>query len=128
MSAALISQKWDGSTYKDVEHCDFKVVTKTPRYAATRGIFASIRQMNLRKGPDNECIDYVIFEVGSGESQKSQKMCGTIDGEDVYDISNFYEAPAGTMKVIIYVNRYVTLEPGNELGIEFSFTAYDGND
>lgn len=128
LSAALVSQRWDEKTYKAVEYCDFMVITKTPRYGATRGIFASIRQMNLRKGAANECIDYVVFEVGSGEFQKSQKMCGTIEGDEVYDVSNFFEAPGGSMKVIVFINRYVTLEPGNELGIEFSFTSYDGNE
>lgn len=128
LSAALISQKWDDQTYKSVEHCDFKVIAKTPRYGATRGIFASIRQMNLRKGAANECIDFVVFEVGSGEFQKSQKMCGSIESDEVYDVSNFFEAPGGAMKVIVYINKYVTLESGKELGIEFSFTSYDGNE
>lgn len=130
LSAALVSQKWDDKTYKAVEYCDFKVIAKTPRHnsGATRGIFASIRQMNLRKGASNECIDYVLFEVGSGVYQKSQKMCGTIDGDEVYEVSNFFEAPGGTMKVIVFINRYVTLESGSELGIEFSFTSYDGNE
>lgn len=127
LSAAVISQKWYEKTYKSVEYCDFKVITNTPRYGSTRGIFASIRQMNLRKGPANECIDYVVFEVGSGESQKSRKMCGKIDGDKVYDASNYFEAPGGSMKVIIYINRYVTLESDMELGIEFTFTSYDGN-
>lgn len=127
-SAALISQTWDDKTYKNSEHCDFKVITKNSRHGPTRGIFASIRQMNLRKRENNECIDYVIFQVGSGGNQKSQKMCGTIDGDEKYDASNFFEAPGGTMKVIIYISRYVTLEHGKELGVNFTFTSYDGKD
>lgn len=126
-SAALISQKWDDKTYKSVEHCQFNVIAKIPRFGAPRGIFASIRQMNLRKGPLNECIDYVLFEVGGGEDQKTKKICGSIEDDKVYDVSNFFEAPGGTMKVVIFINRYVTLESGKELGIEFSFTSYDGN-
>lgn len=125
-SAALIAQNWDNKTYKSVEYCDFKVIAKTSRYESPRGIFASIRRMNLRKSSSNECIDYVVFEVGSGMQQKSQKMCGIIEGDQVYDASNFFEAPGGTMKVVIFINRYTTLETGRDLGIELSFTAYDG--
>lgn len=127
LSAAVISQKWDDKTYKSVERCQFNVIAKVPRYGAPRGIFAAIRRMNLRKTGSNECIDYVLFEVGSGEDQKTRKMCGSIEDDEVYDLSNFFEAPGGTMKVIIYISRYVTLEIGKELGIELSFTSYDGN-
>ncbi|KAG4077031.1 hypothetical protein HA402_016018 [Bradysia odoriphaga] len=125
LSAAVISQRWDDKTYKSVEYCDFKVITKTSRHEPSRGIFASIRGMNLRRKGPTECIDYVAFEVGSGIVQKSPKMCGTMDDDEVYDVSNFFEAPGGTMKVIIYISRYVTLEAGKELGIELSFTSYD---
>lgn len=128
LSAAIISQKWDDKTYKSAEYCDFKVITKSSRHGPNRGIFASIRQMNLRKGGGNECIDYVIFQVGTGENQKSQKMCGTIKGDEAYDVSNFFEAPGGTMKVLVHISRYVTLEYDKELGIELSFTSYDGNE
>ncbi|KAJ6642831.1 hypothetical protein Bhyg_07785 [Pseudolycoriella hygida] len=125
LSVALITQKWNDKTYKAVEYCDFRVIAKSSRHGPTSGIFASIRQMNLRKGASNECIDYVIFEVGSGENQKSQKMCGTVEGDEAFEASNFFDAPGGSMKVIIYINRYVALESGKELGIEFSFTSYD---
>lgn len=126
-SAALISQHWDDKTYKSVEYCDFKVITKPSRHEATRGIFASIRGMNLRGKSPNDCIDYVIFQVGSGSLQKSQKLCGFMDADDVYDLSNFFDAPGGTMMVTIYINRYSTLEAGKELSIHLSFTSYDGN-
>lgn len=127
LSAALISHHWNDQTYKSVEYCDFMVITKTYRNEPLRGIFASIRSMNLRRKSPNECIDYVTFEVGSGALQRSQKMCGTIDGDEVYDLTNFFDAPGGTIKVTIFINRYVTLEAGKELNIELSFTSYDGN-
>lgn len=127
LSAAKISQKWDEKTYKKVDYCDFKVIAKGPRYPF-RGIFAAIRQMNLRKGTENECIDYVLFEVGAGEKQKSRKMCGKVDGDDAYDVSNFFEAPGGTMKVTFHISRYATLKHDEELGIELIFTSYDGKE
>lgn len=127
LSAALISQTWDHKSYKSVEYCNFKVIAK-PSHFGARGIFASIRKMNLRKGAGNDCIDYVIFEVGSGENQKSQKLCGTMEDDESYDVSNFFEAPGGTMKVLVYISRYVTLEHGKELGIKLTFTSYDGKE
>lgn len=123
LSAALISKKWDSNTYKSVEDCDFKVVAKQSEHELPRGIFASIRRMNLRKSSSNDCIDFVVFEVGS---HKSPKICGVIDGDAMYDRSNFFEAPGGTMKVTVYLNRYTILESGKELEIDFVFTAYDG--
>lgn len=128
LSVALISQKWDDQTYKSVQHCDFMVIAKPPASGGTSGIFASIRKMNLRKDANNACIDYVIFEVGSGESQKSQKMCGTVTDDEVFNASNYFEAPAGSMKIIVFINRYVTLESHKKLEIEFIFTSYDSNE
>lgn len=131
-SAALVHQIWTDDNLKDFQDCAFTVDSNlyfdspTPdqpsRYG--RGLTFSVRRINFRyDSTTNQCIDYVRFTFAGS---KTDKICGTFDGESEIGQSTYYLDPIGIIKVHIFVNKSVPLQTTQRsLEVDLAFTAYD---
>lgn len=126
-SAALVQLSWNSSNFKRYEDCKFRVVAsinddKTNR---NRGVFVSIRRLNLRKSPISEdCVDFIRFTFGK---TKSPKYCGQLNAS-VDDVKKIYFGEGGG--VIDVQIRLDTFQPLRKefdtLDVELVFTANEG--
>lgn len=126
-SAALVQFSWNSSNFKRYDDCRFKVVATVNMNdkARKRGVFVSIRRLNLRKGPNSEdCVDYFRFKFGD---TKSPKYCGQLNAsiDDVQKI--YFGEGGGTIEVHVRLDKFLPLSNTEDtLDIEFVFTANEG--
>lgn len=125
-SAALIHQSWNSSSFKRFDECSFNVdATQNVSKSRNRGLYLSIRRLNLRKSPNSdECIDYIRFKFGH---HRSKKFCGQLN-PSVDDVSLIYFGEAGgVIKVYIFIDKSLPLKNIEDtLDIELVFTAHEG--
>lgn len=126
-SAALIHQVWTEDTLTEVSECTFTIESNLyagqQRYG--RGIYASIKRLNLRQAQNGDCVDYVRFTFGES---KSQRICGDFDAESQLGYQSHFNEDGGIIKVHVFVNKTAPLAAYNKrsLEIDLVFTAYDG--
>lgn len=125
-SAALVQFSWNSSNFKRYDDCRFRVVASiNDDSIRNRGIFVSIRRLNLRKNPNSEdCVDYIRFKFGDA---KSPKYCGQLNAsiDDVKKI--YFGESAGVIEVFLYLNKFQPLRNIDDtLDIELVFTANEG--
>lgn len=126
-SAALIQFSWNSSNFKRYEECKFRVIAtiiddKTNR---NRGVFVSIRRLNLRKSPISEdCVDFIRFTFGK---TKSPKYCGQLNAS-VDDVKKIYFGEGGgIIDVQIRLDKLQPLRKEYDtLDVELVFTANEG--
>lgn len=122
-SAALIQFSWNSSNFKRYEDCKFRVIaTIIDDKQRNRGVFVSIRRLNLRKSPISEdCVDFIRFTFGK---TKSPKYCGQLNAS-VDDVKKIYFGEGGG--VIDVQIRLDTFQPlrreFDTLDVELVFTA-----
>lgn len=125
-SAALIQFSWNSSTFKRYDDCRFRVTaTINDDKTRNRGVFLSIRRLNLRKSPMSEdCIDFIRFTyVGS----KSPRYCGQLNAS-VDDVKKIYFGESGgIVDVQIKLDVFQPLRQLDDtLDVELVFTANEG--
>ncbi|XP_031637658.1 uncharacterized protein LOC116350074, partial [Contarinia nasturtii] len=122
-SAALVHLSWNSSTFKRIDDCKFRVVAMIDgEKQRNRGVFVSIRRLNLRKNSNSEdCIDYIRFKFGD---TKSPKYCGQLNAS-VDDVRKIYFGEGGgIIEVTLKLDRFVPLKNiDNTLDVELVFTA-----
>lgn len=126
-SAALVQLSWNSSHFKRYENCRFRVVATTneDEKHRNRGVFVSIRRLNLRKNPNSEeCIDYIRFTFGE---TKSPKYCGQLNAS-VDDVKKIYFGEGGgVIEIKLYLNKFQPLRNIDDtLDVELVFTANEG--
>lgn len=125
-SAALVQFSWNSSNFKRYEDCKFRVIaTIIDDKTRNRGVFVSIRRLNLRKSPISEdCVDFIRFTFGK---TKSPKYCGQLNAS-VDDVKKIYFGEGGG--VIDVQIRLDTFQPLRKefdtLDVELVFTANEG--
>lgn len=122
-SAALIHYSWNSSTFKRLDECHFSVNANLSN--KQRGLYVSIRKLNLRKAnKDESCIDFISFKFSSNEQKK---YCGKLTTSTVDLQKSFFIEPRGLVKVKF---AFDTLRPlkyvEDTLDIEVLFTAFEG--
>lgn len=127
-SAALIHFSWNSSNFKKYDDCRFKVVaTPIGEKRPNRGLFLSIRRLNLRKsqkGSVEDCIDYIRFKFSN---DKSPKFCGQLNAS-VDDVKKIYFGEGGgVIEVHLHLDKYLPFQNMDDtLDIELVFTANEG--
>lgn len=125
-SAALVQFSWNSSNFKRYEDCKFRVIaTIIDDKTRNRGVFVSIRRLNLRKSPISEdCVDFIRFTFGK---TKSPKYCGQLNAS-VDDVKKIYFGEGGG--IIDVQIRLDTFQPLRKefdtLDVELVFTANEG--
>lgn len=125
-SAALIGYSWNSSNFKKYSDCKFRVVaTINDNKIRNRGLFVSIRRLNLRKSLNSDiCTDYLQFTFGE---TKSPKYCGQLNAsvDDVRKI-HFGES-GGTIEVYLSFEKHIPMNNIDDtLDVELVFTANEG--
>lgn len=125
-SAALVQFSWNSSNFKRYDDCRFRVIaTLNEDKTRNRGVFVSIRRLNLRKNPNSEdCVDYIRFKFGDA---KSPKYCGQLNAS-VDDVKKIYFGEGGgIIEVYVNLNKFQPLRNIDDtLDIELVFTANEG--
>lgn len=125
-SAALVQFSWNSSNFKRYNDCRFRVVASINEdKSRNRGVFVSIRRLNLRKSLSSEdCIDYIRFKFGD---ENSPKYCGQLNAS-VDDVKKIYFGEGGgVIEVYINLNKFQPLRNIDDtLDIELVFTANEG--
>lgn len=125
-SAALVQFTWNSSTFKRYDDCRFRVVaTLDGDKTRNRGVFVSIRRLNLRKSQySEECIDYIRFKFGD---EKSPKYCGQLNAS-IDDVKKIYFGEGGgIIEVTLKLDKFAPLkEIDDTLDVELVFTANEG--
>lgn len=125
-SAALVQFSWNSSYFKRYDECKFRVVAVTDDgKQRNRGVFVSIRRLNLRKNPSSEdCIDYIRFKFGD---TKSPKYCGQLNAS-VDDVKKIYFGEGGgIIEVYLKLDKFAPLKNIEDtLDVELVFTANEG--
>lgn len=125
-SAALVQFSYNSSSFKRYDDCKFRVMaTINEDPTRNRGVFVSIRRLNLRKNPiSDDCIDFIRFTFGK---VKSPKYCGQLNAS-VDDVKKIYFGESGG--TIIVEIRLDTFQPfrniDDTLDIDLVFTANEG--
>lgn len=125
-SAALVQFSWNSSNFKRYEDCKFRVIaTIIDDKTRNRGVFVSIRRLNLRKSPITaDCVDFIRFTFGK---TKSPKYCGQLNAS-VDDVKKIYFGEGGG--IIDVQIRLDTFQPLRKefdtLDVELVFTANEG--
>lgn len=124
-SAAIVRQVWTEDSLQNFHDCritiDSNLYSLDRKYG--RGMFISIRRINLRKqstAENADCLDYVHITFGLA---KLQKICGTIA-----DVGRqaFFNDDDGSVNIHIFVDKTRPLTAGQRsLELEMVFTAYD---
>lgn len=122
-SAALIHYSWNSSNFKKIDQCHFRVIAQQDEKHKNRGVFVSIRRLNLRQAT-NECTDYIRLAFGK---VKSPKFCGKLNAS-VDDVQKIYFGEgSGEIMVYIKLDKYTPLKRVEDtLDIELVFTANQG--
>lgn len=122
-SAALIHYSWNSSNFKKIHECQFRVIARPDEKHKNRGVFVSIRRLNLRKDT-GECIDYIRLAFGK---EKSPKFCGQLNAS-VDDVQKIYFGEgSGEITVYLKIDKYKPLDRIEDtLDIELVFTANQG--
>lgn len=120
-SAAIIQLSWNSSSFKRYDECKFRVVApSTLDQDRKRGLFVSIRRLNLRKNANGECTDYVRFKL---TNQKTEKYCGQLNTSADVDKEYFKEG-SSVIDVHIHLEKSLPLKHIDDtLDIELVFTA-----
>lgn len=120
-SAAVIHLSWNSSNFKRYDECKFRVVASTaPEQNRKRGLFVSIRRLNLRKNGLGECTDFVRFKLSN---QKTEKYCGQLNASADVDKEYFKEG-SNVIDVHIHLEKSIPLKHIDDtLDIELIFTA-----
>lgn len=125
-SAALIQYSWNSSNFKKYDDCRFRVTATNDVTHKNRGVFVSIRRLNLRKSPEKngECIDYIRLKFAE---EKSPKFCGKLNAS-VDDVQKIYFGESGGMiEVHLHLDKFRPLKNIDDtLDIELVFTANQG--
>lgn len=123
-SAALIHYSWNSSNFKEIDKCHFRVIAQPDEKHKNRGVFVSIRRLNLRKATAGECTDYILLSFGK---EKSPKFCGQLNSS-VDDVQKIYFGEgSGEITVYLKLDKYKPLKRDeNTLDIELVFTANQG--
>lgn len=132
-SAAKVYQSWDDEGLKEFQDCAFDVDSNlyfdvadpSQSQQFSRGLTMSVRKINFRFDPiTQQCIDYVRFTF---PYSKTDKICGSFDGDDIFGQHFYYNDPAGVSKVHIFVDKSKSFQVSNSsVEIELMFTAYQG--
>lgn len=124
-SAALVHQSWNSSSFKRFEECVFSVNANDWSKNKRRGLYVSIRKLNLRKSPSDEgCIDHVSFKF---HIEKPKKYCGRLTSSPADLRKTFFAEAGGHVKVKISIDKMVPLKKLEDtLDIEILFTAFEG--
>lgn len=127
-SAAFVHETWNSSSFKRLDECKFNVdANHNLAKGRTRGLYASIRKLNLRESPDKEggCIDFIQFKFGT---QKTAKLCGQLNASSNIHLKQLYHHErGGVMKVTIFIDKLRPLKYIEDtLDVELVFTAFDG--
>lgn len=122
-SGALISYSWNSSNFKKYSDCRFRVVaTINDNKVRNRGLFVSIRRLNLRKARNSDsCTDFIQFTFGE---KKTPKFCGQLNAsfDDVEKI--FFGESGGTIEVYLNFEKQIPLQNIDDtLDVELVFTA-----
>lgn len=112
---------WNSSSFKRYDECNFRVIAPSaPDQNRKRGLFVSIRRLNLRKNANGECTDYVRFKW---TNQKTGKYCGQLNASADVDKEYFKEG-SSEINVHIYLDKSQPLKHIDAtLDIELVFTA-----
>lgn len=125
-SAALVQFSWNSSNFKRYDDCRFRVIaTIDDNKSRNRGVFVSIRRLNLRKNLNSEdCVDYIRFKFGD---TKSPKYCGQLNAS-IDDVKKIYFGEGGgRIEVFLYLNKFQPLPKIDDtLDVELVFTANEG--
>lgn len=126
-SAALVRFSWNSSNFKRYDSCKFKVVANLhdDQKRRNRGIFISIRRLNIRKDVNSDkCVDYIRFKFGD---TKSKKFCGQLNASDD-DVTKIYFGEGnGEVEVDIDLEKLQPLKHIDDtLDVEVMFTANEG--
>lgn len=125
-SAAIVGQHWNASTMHKLPVCHFRVDARKYALGTDRGIYASVRQMKLRRsGAGGSCIDFVSFKRENSVS--SGRLCGDYAASDDYsgDESKFFADDGGLLYVHVELDTSRKLLPTEELYVEIVLTAYE---
>lgn len=125
-SAALIHQSWNSSNFKHLDECHFNVIATLNKEKPTkRGLFVSIRKLNLRKSlTSDDCVDFIQFKFGD---KKSPKFCGQLNASTDSVEKIFFGEGAGVIGIFIYIDKFLPMKRLEDtLDIELVFTAHDG--
>lgn len=124
-SAALVHQSWNSSSFKRFSDCHFSVTANELKpKSKQRGLYVSIRKLNLRKSPrDETCIDFIQFKF----SREQKKFCGRLTTAPDDLQKSFFVETGGFVKVKISLDRLYPLKYIEDtLDIEILFTAFEG--
>lgn len=90
-----------------------------------RGVFVSIRRLNLRKSIyTDDCIDYIRFTFGD---EKSPKYCGQLNAS-IDDVKKIYFGEGGgVIEVRLKLDKFAPFKNIDDtLDVELVFTANEG--
>lgn len=125
-SAALVQFSYNSSNFKRYDECKFHVIaTIDGEPKRQRGVFVSIRRLNLRKNlVSDDCIDYIRFRFGD---EKSPKYCGQLNAS-VDDVKKIYFGEVGgEIGVEIKLDKFEPLRKIDDtLDVDLVFTANEG--
>lgn len=125
-SAALVHQIWENEDLQTFQDCAFNVDSNLYFEDSSfgRGLTFSVKRINFRyDSTTNQCIDYVRFTFAGS---RTEKICGDFNGESTIGQQSYFLDPAGIIKVHIFVNKSVPLQPTQRsLEIDLAFTAYE---
>lgn len=119
LSSITIEEKWNSSSFKRFNKCEFRVTSDTRK---RKGLYAVIRKLDLRKDETTgECIDYIQLKYSN--DKKSDQICGKIGSE--HESLKHFDDPAGRFKIYIYIDKFMALDDISD-NLEFSivFTSY----
>lgn len=130
-SAALVYGSWDSKSIQQFQDCAFHVDSNLYFDASNpensqvirRGLTFSVRKINFRyNATTNQCTDYIRFTF---PGSKTDKICGTFDGESAIGQGTYFFDPTGVIKVHIFVDKSRNLtDTESSVEIELVFTAY----
>lgn len=130
LSAAIVHQVWTEDDLRNFQDCKFIVDGNmySDNSMYKRGLFMSIRQINLRKlsnsmDYEKDCIDYVRI---SFSGQHLQKICGKFNANTELGKQSFLRAEDGIFEIHLHLDSSQSLNAAQrELELELVFTAYE---
>lgn len=123
-SAAIVHDSWTNGNISNFQNCTFTIDSNlySNRGQYRRGLFASIKTLNLRKDAKGKCIDFVQFSFSNRSS--TDKFCDRIMAAD--EQRKHFTDVGGTIKVFIHVNKTAPFHAlQRSIEVNLVFTAYE---
>lgn len=124
-SSAIVHYTWTPDTINEINNCKFTVhsnlyLPSGETYA--RGIFATIKKINLRKDANGKCIDYVSMVVGDWKVEVCEQNDNSVNVAENTYLNGF----PGIAEIHVFIDKSKTLNVKTpSLELELLFTAYD---